>query len=439
MFRSAIGHAEGIDVHSVVGKAMADLEDALSGDVPGALFVFASSEFDPHAIVQAISDRYPGTPFVGGTTLGEFSSEMGLSDDSIVIAALVSDSVSFASGIVRDTSLSQDLAMRQAWDDTADLLGDSPKVCLVFPDSETESVGGVLRRFGEMAGDGCVMAGGLAGRSVDSDKGPFLFYGDEVLTGGVVFMLVGGAVVPHVVVCQNWMEIGSEGTVTSADGVKIQTIDDEPAVVFYRRQLGPDAPPLPEFPLCIRDGNTVHPTMRGVLDIDEASGSLMVSDEVGVGGVVRLAKARPQYLLEGVYSHFRAIPDEVVERSAIVFSFSCGARRWLMGTETHKEVTTIEQALKCRIPLAGFYSFGEVGPVEAGAMPVLHNHTLVSLLLAEDGGSPVSQRSDQCLPVVGANVVLDNDRDEIEFLRRKLGRAEFNLENMDLNRADRSR
>jgi PAS domain S-box-containing protein len=435
MLRSAIGHAEGIDVHGVVGKVLADLADALSGDTPSALFVFSSSEFDPHATLRAITGQYPGVPLVGGTTLGEFSSEMGLSDDSIVIAALVSDSVSFASGVVREEYPSQEDAVRQAWETVGASLEGPPKVCLVFPDSETKSVGGMLHMFGKVAGDECVVAGGLAGKSVGSLKGPFLFHGDEVLTGGVVFMLVGGAVVPHVVVCQNWMEIGSEGTVTSADGVLIKTINDEPAVVFYRRQLGPDAPPLPEFPLSIRDGNTVHPTMRGVLGIDEASGSLRVSDEVGEGGVVRLAKARPQYLLEGVYSHFRAIPREVIERSALVLSFSCGARRWLMGTETHKEVETIELALKCRIPLVGFYSFGEVGPVEEGAMPVLHNHTLVSLLLAEDGPPNKLQENEPCLPSFGSNVVLDSDQDEIEFLQRKLGRAEFNLENMEKHRA----
>ncbi len=438
MFRSAIGHAEGIDTNRVVNRALEQLAENLNGDVPKALIVFSSSEFDHSVMLRAITQAYPNTPISGGTTLGEFSMELGVSDDSILITALVCDTISFVSAAVEEISTDPAQTIQLAWRDAVAALGESPKLCLVFPEAHTNPAGRVLRVLADLveAEDSCVLAGGLVGSDPSSIRPPVQFHESGPLSHGLVFMLAGGPLTTYAAACQNWHEVGPKATVTSAEGPIIHTINGQPAAQYYRNYLGPDAPPLEEFPLSIMDKNSDTPVVRGVLGIDDTNGFLRVSDDVTDGATVRLTKVKPQFLLEGVHDTFRNIPREVVTHSAIALSFSCGARRNLLGTDSLKEIKTLKHALPCFIPIVGFYSFGEVGPLEQGSRSGLHNHTLITLFLGEENAPSVCEPHVVCCQhKIKHQPTIDGLQHENEFLTRKLARSEFHLKNMENHRA----
>ncbi|WP_051261024.1 SpoIIE family protein phosphatase [Desulfovibrio inopinatus] len=438
MFRSAIGHAEGIDTTIVVRRALDQLSEALEGATPQALIVFACSEFDHNVMIKAIADAYPHTPLSGGTTLGEFSTGLGISDDSILITALVSDTIGFASGRVDDVRTDPKSAIQMEWDKAVSSLGGAPKICLVFPETHVNPIGPVLRVLFDIvnAEDNCMLVGGLVGTDTSSDRTPVQFHESGSLSGGLTFMLIGGPVTTYSVACQNWHEIGRQGIVTEAKGTTILRIDHLPAADFYREHLGPQAPPLQEFPLSIKERNQDDAFIRGVVAIDESSGALIVSDDVSIGAVVRMTKVKPQFLLEGVHDQFRKIPPEVVKRSAIALSFSCGARRWLLGTQAINELRTMKHALPCYVPIVGFYSYGEVGPIGQGRPSALHNHTLVTVFLAEEDATPLCQSHAVCQQhKKKRQPSLAGLKHENEFLARKLARVKFNLKSMEENRA----
>ena len=49
-----------------------------------------------------------------------------------------------------------------------------------------------------------------------------------------------------------------------------------------------------------------------------------------------------------------------------------------------QELEAVRDVLGEQTALAGFYSYGEIGPPEAGAPPQLHNETMTITCLAED-------------------------------------------------------
>jgi hypothetical protein len=64
--------------------------------------------------------------------------------------------------------------------------------------------------------------------------------------------------------------------------------------------------------------------------------------------------------------------------------FSCTGRKIALGTKTREEVIKVKAAVEAAIPLSGFYTFGEIGPVSNCTRARYHNTTFVTLLLGEE-------------------------------------------------------
>jgi hypothetical protein len=68
---------------------------------------------------------------------------------------------------------------------------------------------------------------------------------------------------------------------------------------------------------------------------------------------------------------------------------SCGARKLVLGGSVGEEVTALANVFDASVPIAGFYSYGEVGPASHdergsslnGTVPRYHNCTLVACAL----------------------------------------------------------
>jgi hypothetical protein len=63
---------------------------------------------------------------------------------------------------------------------------------------------------------------------------------------------------------------------------------------------------------------------------------------------------------------------------------SCNARRAVLKQRVEEEVEAVRDVLGDQTVLTGFYSYGEIGPLEAGGPPELHNETMSITSFAED-------------------------------------------------------
>jgi len=67
----------------------------------------------------------------------------------------------------------------------------------------------------------------------------------------------------------------------------------------------------------------------------------------------------------------------------LVLVFNCVARRKVLGRRAADEIKTVRDILGPRVPTAGFYTYGEIAPLEGNtANPsFFHNETVVILTL----------------------------------------------------------
>jgi hypothetical protein len=121
-----------------------------------------------------------------------------------------------------------------------------------------------------------------------------------------------------------------------------------------------------------------------VPDFSVESGSLGLYGGIEAGKRVRVCLADPQQLTAEVYRIAAEARSQGFEPAAAFF-VSCNGRKWLLGEQIRHETLALKETFGRDLPLVGFASFGEIGPLktEHGGYTrnLFHNMTYVLLLL----------------------------------------------------------
>src|SRR5437763_10314644 len=217
---------------------------------------------------------------------------------------------------------------------------------------------------------GLPIIGGLA--SARGPDGSVLLYDDAVVESGAVGAVLRGVDV-RACVSQGARPIGPEMVITAAEGNVVHELASRPALVRLREAIGELDP---EERLLAANGLLLGIVIdenrpeylrgdflvRGLVDVDEESGSVTVGDLVRVGQTARLqvrdgasADEDLREVLAGQLRSPRAPPA-----GALVFT--CNGRGVAMFGSPDHDAVALEGAFG-RVPAAGFFCAGEIGPV----------------------------------------------------------------------------
>jgi hypothetical protein len=184
-----------------------------------------------------------------------------------------------------------------------------------------------------------------------------------------------------------WRPFGPVRRITRSKDNILYELDGEPALDVYRRYLGEWSKDLPGsgllFPISLLEDER-HETglIRTLLGIDETSGSLILAGDVTEQSYARLMHADTGGLVEGARQAARsALAGGGPADLALLFS--CVGRKLVMGGRVDEEVDAVAQELGDGTILAGFYSYGEIGPHHQASECKLHNQTMTVTLLTE--------------------------------------------------------
>lgn len=234
----------------------------------------------------------------------------------------------------------------------------------------------------QMAADfpGLPVIGGLA--SAQRQDGPVLVHDDGVATSGAVGAVLRGVDV-RACVSQGARPIGPEMVITAADGNVVHELASRAALMRLREAIGElDA----EERLLAANGLLLGIVIdenrpeyergdflvRGLVDVDEQSGSVTVGDIVRVGQTVRLHVRDGASADEDLHAALARQSRELPGPPAGALVFTCNGRGVGMFGESDHDATAVEDAFG-RVPAAGFFCAGEIGPV--GARNFLHGFT----------------------------------------------------------------
>lgn len=354
----------------------------LVGDVPqrpDALLVFGPRALlEDGQLVGDLRARWPDAAMLGCTTAGGISAR-GVDDDDVVVTALGFDAAHVR---VVEVPLAEDHFVAGRALAEAVSGPDLRAVILVVGGVHTDSQS-LVDGLREVLTDDIVVAGGLAGdgqafvrTGIISDAG--------YREGYAAALGIYGAVHASSTSASGWRPFGLDRTVTRAAGKVVHEIDGNRALDVYARYLGDDAD-LPGaglvYPIAIvSHGREI---IRSLSAIDRESGALTFFGDVPEGSVIRLMHASNAELVAGAGRAGDAarvrhgIPPE------LALLFSCVGRKAVLGAATALEIDAVVDALGARPVIAGFHTYGEIGPPDGACAFQHHNQTMTVLVLTE--------------------------------------------------------
>jgi len=384
MFKSAVVTSED---HFTLGLGRRLGEELINkiGQTPDACWIFCAPKQGLQQVLDGIYEVVGTEKMVGCTTDGEISS-IGLTTGSIVLGGITSDQFQFEIAVVEGLGSKSETAGRQL----AEAFGKDVGYIQLFSDGLTGNGCALLRGMATILGPELPIAGGTAG-----DDGKFKqtwqFAGNRVLTDAAVAVGFSGDVKLGTGIRSGWTPIGLAKKVTRASGNILYELNGEPALNVFERFLGHHADQLPaigvEYPLGLlstagEDGDEDYYLLRATMTVDRKEGSISFAGEIPEGAMVSLTCGDTDSILAASEKAAElALADLGDHEPAMIFCYSCMARKIVLGRLTQQEINRIRAVIGTSVPIIGFYTYGEYCRMRCDGPNVLHNETVTLSLL----------------------------------------------------------
>ncbi|MGD1904364.1 MAG: FIST signal transduction protein [Leptolyngbyaceae cyanobacterium] len=383
MFKVAVGHSTDLDSADAIAEVLIQCETALAGTTPAAGMLLAAIDFDHALVLSQVLATYPDLALIGGTTDGELSSVLGFEQDSVTLMLFCSDQIHITAGIGTQVSADVATATQAAIDQAQVTHSDSIQFCLTLPESLTTSAVQIVESLKQQLGSQVPIFGGLT-----ADQWRFKythqFCQGQVYSDAVPVLLFSGPVLFSHGIASGWQPIGKRGRITRTAQNVVYEINDQPALDFYKYYLGP-LPPSSEYPLAVYEPSGELAYMRAPSGIcDPEVGSITFFGDIPEGATIQITEtSRDKILAASQTSMEQALQNYPGESPAAALLFSCASRRQILGSRTSEEYQLIEAESSQTFPSCGFYTNGEIAPLEQKGSTYFHNETFITVLLGD--------------------------------------------------------
>jgi hypothetical protein len=363
---------------------------------PDFVFLFASIGYDQRSLLQTVREATGEAPLTGcsaeGTINGGDADESGF---SVVVTAISSEELHWTNGIVTGLEDDPRAVGKQVAQELLPHLSAETIGLFVFPDGLTDYLEPFFVGLEEdLPGERFLpLWGGGAGNNFNLDEPTYQYCDDEVISGGVSYALLSGNARASWAISHALVPIGSARTVTRSQGNVIYEIDGKPAIEVLKEYL--PEPALVEdrdwmrhaialaltskAPSYMKDEEYV---VRGVPAVRLADGSIIVQTEVPEGTSVWFSSRDK----EKISTRFERMAQQIKEQLGgeqpeLVFQFECLTRGKFLFREQEKRqiLKRFRQSVGPDVPWAGFYTIGEIGPVEEHNLRHLYTSVVLAL------------------------------------------------------------
>lgn len=229
--------------------------------------------------------------------------------------------------------------------------------------------------------------GGLAADNLEIVE-TIVFTNKTVCNNGILALVFDGDFISlQGLATSGWEPLGIEHTVTKAEGNKIFTINNEPALDFFLRFFGKyDAITAENFtttsaqyPFQVIKEGVDYSVLRSPILGDEAERSLHLVGSIKEGDRFRFSISPGVEVVEKTVEEFGQFNSEKPNADALIL-FSCKGRHAALGPFLRDEVAGISDLWQK--PMIGFLSYGEIGNLSNGICE-FHNETCSLVLIKE--------------------------------------------------------
>jgi len=390
---------------SIAGREAAEqaLQKAGVSD-PDLVIMFGSIGYDQRSLLRAVRETTGGAPLTGcsaeGTINGDDADE---SNFSVVVTAISSEELRWHHGVAKGLEADPRAVGKRVAKDLLPQLSTDTIGLFVFPDGlkdfvvPTENlVDNFFRGLEENLPSErfLPMWGGGANASFNNMASPtYQYCDDELISDGVSYALLSGKARAGWAVSHGCIPIGGERIVTRGQGNIIYEIDGQPAMEVFKEYLPEDALTTDRdwwryaisLSLCFRAPSYMKDeeyVVRGMPAVSMADGSITVQTEVPEGTSVWLSSRDKEKITTGFDRMAAQIKEQLGgKKPKLVFQFECATRGKMMFRDLEKLqiLEQFRQSLDPDAPWAGFYTVGEIGPVEEHNLRHLYTSVVLAL------------------------------------------------------------
>jgi hypothetical protein len=184
-----------------------------------------------------------------------------------------------------------------------------------------------------------------------------------------------------------WIPFGPERIITKSDANILYEIDGQPALNLYKNYLGNKASELPQasllYPLNVTPEDKKEPVVRTILNINNAEQSMILAGDVPMNSRVQLMMASVDGIATGAQNAAKFAIKNRKNPPEIAILVSCIGRKLVMNQRVEEEVEQVRETIGEKVPMTGFYSYGEMAPFNESTSCELHNQTMTLTLISE--------------------------------------------------------
>lgn len=378
-----------MNAKSIKGSSVKEIKTALENSLrngfnPTLAIVFLSIKQDREAICHLLEEKE--ITIFGATTAGEFiDGEIG--EESTAIMLLDIKPKHF-----KVTHL--ETGERQ----TRDIASEIGKEGLeTFGNPAFIVASGGISTDGEMIvkgiedaiGPKVTIFGGLAGDDFTM-TGTFVFTNGKYNIDGLLAIILDEDNVKVAgLATSGWQPVGTVRTITKSEGNVVYTIDDQPALDVVIKYMGVNknidewkeviVNVGSEFPMQIQREDS-EPVIRAPLFANKEDRSLVCAGSVPQGSKIRFSLPPDYDVIEKVIEECETVKENELPNAEALIMFSCKARHLSLGPMVSDEIDQVKNVWNA--PMAGFFSYGEMGKATKGKHE-FHNNTCSLVVLAE--------------------------------------------------------
>jgi len=350
------------------------------------VFIFGSTSLlKDRKRIDLVRENYPSSRIFGCSTAGEICGTE-VSDNSIVVTAVNFEHTTIDGAYTRVTKIEDSFQ-------AGEVLAKSLKkdgLRHVFVLSEGIKVNGseLVRGISKHIPEGIAITGGLSGDGLNF-KETIVLWDDKAESDAIAVLgLYGDRLKIGFGSLGGWDPFGPERLITKSNGNILYEVDNKSALELYKRYLGDHVDDLPSsallFPLQVRSKDDECGVVRTILGINESDNSMTFAGDMPEGMYARLMKANFERLIDGAataaQSSYETIGSVTPDLAILI---SCVGRKLVLKQRIEEEVEGVRDVLGEETVLSGFYSYGEISPLNPSSKCELHNQTMTITMLSE--------------------------------------------------------
>ncbi len=366
------------------GQAAAEITRKLHGafdpkeQSPDLILFFATPEIARHAerVSETLHETWPQTLVLGVTSAGVFHPTIHAASRPalVAVAAHLPGVVMVPIRLDLEDFDEAPVCMEQ-WQSVLEIVPD-PQLVILLPDPFTTPIVEILDSLRTLAPEVPVIGGQASG--ANRPGGHVLLIDEHTFRSGVVGVALAGNIRADVLVSQGCKPIGDTFTVTKAEGNTVLELSGNPAIEALQEMVA-------ELPKSERNllqqglmfGQAIEEPrdtlgrgdflIRPVVAVDHKEGTISLAGHVHEGQIIRF-HVWDNTLADDLYLLMVPQLVDTAARGGLLFGSWPGR-----GKDPGVSIRGICKTLGYPVPMGGFLSSGELGPIRG--TNYLHTHT----------------------------------------------------------------